>query len=119
MLPETNIVAWTSDIFFIGLLKTNLVSLLRTGAFLLTRQEVAQAAYAMAPAGNTVLPTSPAMIRFRSAKAPMAAGFPVAAANRHAASTFGPIEPAAKEIPTRAFGEVLRIGLYVGFPQSV
>ena len=42
-----------------------------------------------------VVPASPAMIPLRSASAPIAALFPVADANRHAACTFGPIEPAA------------------------
>ena len=64
------------------------------------------------------MPASPAMIALRSDNAPIAASLPVAAANRHAASTFGPIEPAAKGIPARASGDVRRMGRCVGLPQS-
>ncbi len=68
---------------------------------------------------DTVVPVSPAMIRLRSASAPIAAVFPVAAANRHAAATFGPIEPAANGIAMRAAGDARRIAFCVGLPQSM
>ena len=48
----------------------------------------------------------------------MTAGFPVAATNRQAASTFGPIDPAANGIQARAVAEIRRIGRCVGLPQS-
>ncbi len=66
----------------------------------------------------TVVPASPVMILPRSASAPMAAFFPVAAANRHAASTFGPIDPAANDIAERAEGDARRMAFCVGLPQS-
>src|SRR5438874_6318303 len=66
----------------------------------------------------TVVPASPAMILPRSPSAPMAARFPVAAANRHAASTFGPIDPAANDIADRADGDARRMAFFGGFPQA-
>ncbi len=50
---------------------------------------------AAAPA-TTVVPASPRSMRAVSSSAPMHAGRPVASANSHAASTFGPIDPAGK-----------------------
>jgi hypothetical protein len=43
---------------------------------------------------------------------------PVAVANRHAAFTFGPIEPAANEDGSSAVGVARRMARWVGFPQS-
>ena len=43
----------------------------------------------------TVVPASPAMILLRSPSAPIAARLPVAETNRQAASTLGPMDPAA------------------------
>ena len=58
------------------------------------------------------------MILFRSANAPIAALLPVAAANRQAAVTLGPIEPAANDIFSSSVGEARRIAFCVGLPQS-
>ena len=49
---------------------------------------------------------------------PMAAFFPVALAKRHAASTLGPIEPAANLIASSASGEARRMAFCAGLPQS-
>ena len=64
------------------------------------------------------MPVSPAIISLESASAPIAADFPVAAANRHAAATFGPIEPAGNGIAMRAAGDARRMAFCVGLPQS-
>ena len=45
---------------------------------------------------TTLVPARPSTICSMSARAPIAARFPVASTNRAAASTFGPIDPAAK-----------------------
>jgi hypothetical protein len=58
------------------------------------------------------------MILLRSASAPIAARLPVAEANRHAASTFGSIEPAANCMVPSAAGEPRRIAFCVGLSQS-
>jgi len=65
-----------------------------------------------------VVPARPARIWSRSASAPIAAVFPVDLAKRHAASTFGPIDPAANEIAFNASGEACLIALCVGNHQS-
>ena len=53
----------------------------------------------------TVVPAVPLMIPLISASAPIAAALPVLSANWHAASTFGPIEPAANSNALIAAGD--------------
>ena len=55
------------------------------------------------------MPAFPAMIGARSVSAPIAAVLPVDVAKRHAASTFGPIDPAAKDIAFNASGDACLI----------
>ena len=56
------------------------------------------------PAGSTWVPASPRTMRSASARAPTAARRPVASTKRQAASTFGPIEPAAKSSAAQLVG---------------
>src|SRR6185312_8604713 len=64
-----------------------------------------------------VVPASPRSMFARSFRAPIAAGLPVASAKWHAASTFGPIEPAGKLKPRMVSGAARRIARAVGLPQ--
>jgi hypothetical protein len=67
-------------------------------------------------ADEIVVPGFPVRIVGKSFKAPIAATLPVASAKRHAASTFGPIDPAGKLYSRIAFGLAFRNALAVGFP---
>jgi hypothetical protein len=53
---------------------------------------------------TTLVPASPVTIPEMSASDPIAARLPVVVVNRAAASTFGPIEPAANSRPARSSG---------------
>ena len=63
------------------------------------------------------MPAFPAMIGARSVSAPIAAVLPVDVAKRHAASTFGPIDPAEGHRLQRVRRSVPDL-LCVGNPQS-
>ena len=56
-----------------------------------------------------VVPSAPARISLSCASAPIAARLPVARAKRQAASTFGPIDPAANFIAASASGDARRV----------
>ena len=87
-----------------------------TGRQLLSLRDYVRHTRCRFPPPDTVVPASPARILARSARAPIAALLPVAAANRQAASTFGPMDPAANCVPASAGGEARRMALCVGFP---
>lgn len=60
------------------------------------------------PKGVTTVPAASASSAAASSSRPIAAGRPVASANRQAASTFGPIEPAGSRMP-RSCAAVARL----------
>ena len=54
--------------------------------------------------GTTLVPAEPSTICSMSLRAPIAARFPVLSTKRRAASTFGPIEPAANALDSQILG---------------
>ena len=64
------------------------------------------------------MPASPRSIAPASASDPIAANPELARTNRQAASTLGPIDPAAKDAAAMASGDARRIGRAAGVPQS-
>ena len=68
--------------------------------------------------GVTTVPASPRTTAAASLIEPIAATPPVCVTNRQAASTFGPIEPAANAAAASAAGVARRIAAASGVPQS-